>query len=99
MQIVALRDNLHEVSDPIFWINKKNITNLLSADSAHSMVSVYHYSSMGNLIRQQTDDIFLLLWKIGFNISYTCVCSWHFEMFFFSLSPENRLWHFMQIIS
>ena len=75
MQIVALRDNLHEVSDPIFWINKKNITNLSSADSAHSLVSVNHYSSMGNLIRQQTDDIFLLFMEIGFNISYTCICS------------------------
>ena len=39
MQIVSLGDNLHEVSDPIFLENKKNVTNLSSAESAHSMVS------------------------------------------------------------
>ena len=35
MQIVYLGDNLHEVSD-----SKKNIVNLSSAESAHSVVSV-----------------------------------------------------------
>ena len=35
MQIVSFGDNLHEVSDPIFWKNKKNITNLSSAESSH----------------------------------------------------------------
>ena len=31
MQIVSIGDNLHEMSDPIFWENKKNIINLSSA--------------------------------------------------------------------
>ena len=41
MQIASLGNNLHEVSDPIFLEKiRKNITNLLSAESAHNMVSV-----------------------------------------------------------
>ena len=32
-------DNLHEMSNPIFWENKKNI-NLLSAEFAHKDVTV-----------------------------------------------------------
>ena len=40
MQIVSLGDNLHEVSDPISRINKKNIISLSSAEFAHSMVNV-----------------------------------------------------------
>ena len=34
-------DNLHEMSDPIFWEKKKSIINLLSAKLAQSMVKVY----------------------------------------------------------
>ena len=34
MHIVSLGDNLHEVLDPIFEENKKNIISLLSAESA-----------------------------------------------------------------
>ena len=42
MQIVSFGgDNLHEVSDPIFFRkNKKNIISLSSAEFAHSMASV-----------------------------------------------------------
>ena len=55
MQIVSLGDNLHEVSDPIFFRKqlawsirsyfpekktRQNITKLLSAESARSLVSV-----------------------------------------------------------
>ena len=41
MQIVSLLgDNLHEISNPFFWKNKKNIISLSSAEYAHSMVSV-----------------------------------------------------------
>ena len=32
MQIVSIRDNLHEVSKPVFWNSKKNISKLSSAD-------------------------------------------------------------------
>ena len=33
MQIVAVRDNLHEISKPILWKNnKKNIYKMSSAD-------------------------------------------------------------------
>ena len=34
------------MSDPIFWKNKKNITNFSSAESAHSMVSVNLYPAV-----------------------------------------------------
>ena len=40
MQIVSLGDNLHEVSDPIFRKNKKNIVSLSSAEFALRVVSV-----------------------------------------------------------
>ena len=39
MQIVSLGDNLHEVSDSIFYESKKNIINLLYAESTRSMES------------------------------------------------------------
>ena len=29
---VSNGDNLHEMSSPVFWENKKNVTNLLSAE-------------------------------------------------------------------
>ena len=34
MQIVSNGDNLHEMLYPVFWKNKKNIMNLLSAEYA-----------------------------------------------------------------
>ena len=50
MQIVYNRDNLHEMSDPVFWEkNKKkiNITNLSSAEFAQRMVTIkLGYDSM-----------------------------------------------------
>ena len=58
MQNVAIGDNLHEMSKPIFWENK-NI-NVSSAEE---------------------------------NLKYFSV------FFFFFFSPENRLWHFMQIVA
>ena len=35
MQIVSNGDNLHEMSNPVLWENKKNI-NLLSAECQNS---------------------------------------------------------------
>ena len=32
MQIVSSGDNLHEMSDPVFWENKKKYFNMLSAE-------------------------------------------------------------------
>ena len=40
MQTVSSGDSLHEISNPIYGENKENIIGLLSAESAHSMVSV-----------------------------------------------------------
>ena len=39
MQIVSFGDNLHVISNPIFWKkkNKKNITYLLSAEFAQTV--------------------------------------------------------------
>ena len=34
MQIVSIGDNLHEMSNPVLGKNKKNITNLSSAEYA-----------------------------------------------------------------
>ena len=38
MQIISLRDTLHELSKPIFWDNKKIIDNLASAELAERVV-------------------------------------------------------------
>ena len=40
MQIVSLGDNLHEMSNAFSGKIKKNLINLSSAESAHSMLSV-----------------------------------------------------------
>ena len=42
MQIVSSGDNLHEMSEPIFWEKKirKNIINLSSAELAQCVVKV-----------------------------------------------------------
>ena len=40
MQIVSLGDNLHEISNPGFWENKKIIINLSSAELAKRVVKV-----------------------------------------------------------
>ena len=39
MQIVS-KNNLHEMSDPVFWDNKKNVNNLSSAELAQRVVNV-----------------------------------------------------------
>ena len=39
MQIISIGDNLHEVSNPVYWgTYKKNITNLSSAEYAKRVV-------------------------------------------------------------
>ena len=52
MQIVSPGDNLHEVSDSIFLKKKKekkNTTNLSSAESAHSVVIlIKNYSAVNH---------------------------------------------------
>ena len=33
MQIVSIGDNLHEMSKPVFWANKKKYFSMLSAEN------------------------------------------------------------------
>ena len=40
IQILSKRDNLHEMSNPFFWKNKKNITDLSFAELAKRVVKV-----------------------------------------------------------
>ena len=42
MQIVSWGDNLHEMSNPVFWLKKirKNIINLSSAEFAQGVVKL-----------------------------------------------------------
>ena len=40
MQIVSNGDNLHELSNPVYGKNKKNIINLLAAELAQKVVKV-----------------------------------------------------------
>ena len=53
MHIVSLGDNLHEMSNPILWENKKKNINMSSAEFAHSVVKVkevvkiYHARNAG----------------------------------------------------
>ena len=38
MQVVSLKDSIHEMSDYIFWQNKKKNISLSSAEFAHKVV-------------------------------------------------------------
>ena len=40
MHIVSLGDNVHEMSNPIFWEKKKKINDMSSAEFEQSMLSV-----------------------------------------------------------
>ena len=40
MQIVSIGDNLHEISNPVFWEKKKKYSNFSSAELAKSVVKV-----------------------------------------------------------
>ena len=40
MQIVSYGDNLHEMSNPIFWKKIRNIINLSSAENGQRVVKV-----------------------------------------------------------
>ena len=37
MQIISNWDNLHAMSDPVFWENKENVINLSSAELAQKV--------------------------------------------------------------
>ena len=64
---------------------RKNIINLLSAEYAHRVVKVNQY------LQQQADRLtFTTLWAFSADDKM---------MLFFLLFPENRVWHFMQIVS
>ena len=43
MQIVSFGDNLHEMSNPFFWENKKNNNKLSPAEFAKRMLTVKPY--------------------------------------------------------
>ena len=40
MQIISNGDELHEMSNPVFWKNKRNAIDLSSAEFAQRMVKV-----------------------------------------------------------
>ena len=45
MQMVSLRDNLHEMSDPISWKNKKNVSKCCLLKFLPSMLRVNNNTS------------------------------------------------------
>ena len=49
MQIVSNEDNLHEMSNPVFWRkkNKKNITSVLSAEFGQRVVKLRGLNTLG----------------------------------------------------
>ena len=59
MQIVPFGDNLHEISNPVFWENKKNTVNLSSAEIAKRVVKVNEWFSMTNSISNRFIGTFL----------------------------------------
>ena len=54
MQIVSLGDNLHEMSNPVFWENKKNLPKCCLLKILPRVLSVNFYHSMGK-IHQMTN--------------------------------------------
>ena len=57
MQIVANGDNLHEISNSVFWENKKNIVSLLSAEFAHTC----------NMVRVNIDFCCISFYYLNYN--------------------------------
>ena len=50
MQIVSIGNNLHEMSNPVFWENKKTITDLSSAELVQRVVQVKDAAIKMNLL-------------------------------------------------
>ena len=46
MQIVSIGDNLHEMSNPVFWEKKKSITNLSYAELAQAVIKVIESTTL-----------------------------------------------------
>ena len=46
MQFISLGDNLHEMLNPIFWENKKNIFSLSSAEFFPNMKSGFEATDL-----------------------------------------------------
>ena len=46
MQIASNGNNLCEMSNPVFWENKKNIISLSSAESAQRVVKDEHFNPL-----------------------------------------------------
>ena len=51
MKIVSNGDNLHEMSNLVFWKNKENITNLPSAELAEKVVKINLFCPGKNYIQ------------------------------------------------
>ena len=46
MQIVSIGDNLHEMSNPVFWENKKNISKCHLQKNLFRMLSIKESNSL-----------------------------------------------------
>ena len=92
MQIVSEEDNLHEMSNPIFWENKKNLIYLSSAESAHHMISV--------ISKKKTKEVFRFFFlfiapniKRGFFVFFLIWVLRPFQEYFTYIEPiVHRRW-------
>ena len=51
MQIVSIGDNLHGMSNPVFWENKKNIISYFpNGDNLHGMSNPVFWENKKNII-------------------------------------------------
>ena len=85
MQIVSLGDNLHEMSNPFSGKIKKNLINLSSAESAHSMLSVKapYKIAADNILNCSVFFCFFLFFVCLF------VCCFFFRKIWLDISCES----------
>ena len=79
MQIVSLGENLHEMSNPVLWKNKKSIINLSSAENAQKVVKVniYLFVIYVYFILQKVALQFPLSGEVSFEPVHNKPKQWH----------------------
>ena len=93
MQIVSLGDNLHEMTKPILWENKKNIINLSSAESTQRVVKIKITIMTNNkaVIKVRSTYRFIIL-KTGISFMVFLLAASTGKVFTFFLITRLQIW-------
>ena len=109
MQIVSIGDNLHEMSNSLFSGKNKNISRCCQWKILPEFKAL-NYTGQSPPKPQSTQsliDVRCLLdyWQGDFHIDSQRLAFWvkisadYIFKYYFFFFPENKFWHFMQIVS